>query len=94
MFIPNSQLKKQGLGSCVLVRATTNFSCLHELPTGYEAHPALFSMGSGALSQRIKRQNLEADLSYSVDIKNEWSYIPLPLYVSIACKNTTLLHFE
>ena len=65
------------MGSCVLVETTTNFSCLNELQTGYEAHSALSSVGSEALSQGIKRPNLEADLSHRVDMKNETSYIPL-----------------
>jgi hypothetical protein len=51
-----------------------DFSPLHVVRTGCAAHPASYSMGTGALSMGVKRQKREADYSPQTiaEVKNIW----------------------
>ena len=49
---------------------------------GYAAHLTSYSMGTAGPFSRVKRPRSKADHSPppSTEVKNEWSYICIPLY--------------
>ena len=53
-----------------------NFKVLHNIQTGFGAHPA------GTASQEVKRSGREADHSYLsiADVKNAWIYASSPAH--------------
>jgi hypothetical protein len=62
------------------------FSLLHSVQTYTGAHPASYLMGTGVLSQGIKRPGREADHSpqASAEVKNAWIYTSTPPYAFMA----------
>jgi hypothetical protein len=58
------------------------FSLLHVVQTGFGKHPA-YPMGTGALSQGVKRPGREADHSppISAEVKETWVYTYTPPYI-------------
>jgi hypothetical protein len=59
-----------------------NFSLLHSVQTGSEAHPAPYTMGTGGLfSLGVKRPGREVDHSppSSAKVKNGGDIPPLPI---------------
>jgi hypothetical protein len=65
------------------------FSLLHVVQTGSEAHPASYPMGIGGvgvLSPGVKRKGREADHSppTSAEVKKTWVYTSTSSYVSMA----------
>ena len=65
---------------------------LQNVQTGCGAHTAYCSVGTDVLSSGVKRPGHEAYHfpSYSAEIKNEWSYTPIPLYAFTVRRATTL----
>jgi hypothetical protein len=63
-----------------------NFSPLHVVQTGSEAHPASYSMGSeGLFPREVKRQRCEADHSPSISTEeNTWIYTSTTPYIFVA----------
>jgi hypothetical protein len=58
-----------------------NFSLLHRVQTGSEAHRTSYRMGTGAVSPQIKRPEREADHlpPPSAEFKNAWRYTSTPI---------------
>jgi hypothetical protein len=54
---------------------------LHNVQTDFGAHPASYTVGTGALPPEVERMMSETDhsLPSSADIKNAWSYASTPL---------------
>jgi hypothetical protein len=59
---------------------TGNLSLHHRVRNDSEVHPDSYAMGTRAPSLRVKRSGREADHSpsFSVEIKNAWSYNSTP----------------
>jgi hypothetical protein len=57
-----------------------HFSSHHSVKTGFGAHPASYTMGTGALSQEVKWQGCEAyhSPSSSAKVKKDEAVPPLP----------------
>jgi hypothetical protein len=60
---------------------TWDYYLLHNVQTGFGAHPVAYAMGAGALPPEVERMMSEADhsLSFRAEIKNAWSYISTAL---------------
>jgi hypothetical protein len=56
------------------------YFCRHRVQTGFEAHPASCSVGTGAVFLGVTRPGPEADnsLSSSIEVKNGRAIRPLP----------------
>jgi hypothetical protein len=56
------------------------FSLRHRIQTGSGAHPASYPVGTGGNSLGKRRAGREDDNSppSGTEVKNMWSYIPLP----------------
>ena len=65
------------------VRGKCGFSVIENAQTGSVACLASYSIRTGA----VKRHGSEADHSVpsSAEVKNGWSFTPLPLYAFMAC---------
>jgi hypothetical protein len=57
------------------------FSSLHSVQTGSGAYLAFYPVGTGALSQGVKRQGREANYSppSSAEVKNDGDIPPVPI---------------
>jgi hypothetical protein len=62
------------------------FSLHQAVQTGSGAHPASYPMGTGALTQGVKRPGSEADQSTpaSAEVKKKWIYTSTPPYAFMA----------
>jgi hypothetical protein len=67
-------------------RWVKDFSLLHVVQTGSEAHPASCPMSTGGSIPGVKRQGREADHSppASAEVKKTWVYTSTPPYVFMA----------
>jgi hypothetical protein len=73
----------QGVGVRVAVESRT---FLLVVQTGFGAHPASNPIGTGGLSQGLKRLGYEADHSSptSAEVKKTWIYTSTPPYAFMA----------
>ena len=76
-----------------VLEGTKDFSLLQNVETDCGVHITYCSMGADVLSSEVKRPGCEAYHfpPYSTEIKNEWSYTSIPLYVFTVRRATTLI---
>jgi hypothetical protein len=73
-------------------RQFLEFSLLHIVQTGSEAHPVAYPLGTGGSSPELQRPEREADHSppTSAEVKNSWSYTSTSLNPSWREESFTL----